>query len=122
MRQGRLATDREYAAKIQRNVYKLVRNKSNKILPISGTNDYFVFHIDGFDRYIVIDEIGTIIETANGWGYKSFTSAEKAALYVDMQAEMRAQRIMRKYRSASSYDIDMEIADCYYGYNHADFY
>lgn len=122
MRQGRLATDREYAAKIQRNVYKLVRNKSNKILPISGTNDYLVFHIDGFDRYIVIDEFGTIIETANGWGYKSFASAEKAALYVDMQAEMRAQRIMRKYRSASSYDIDMEMADCYYGYNHADFY
>ena len=51
-------------------------------------------------------------------GYKSLESAEKAALYADMRAERR----MRKHRNPSSYDIDMEMADCYYGYNQADFY
>lgn len=49
---------------------------------------------------------------------KTIESAEKAALYADMRAERR----MRKHRNPSSYDLDMEIADCYYGYNQADFY
>lgn len=58
------------------------------------------------------------METANGWGYKTIESAEKAALYTDMLAERR----MCKHQNPSSYDIDMEMTDCYYGYNQADFY
>lgn len=58
------------------------------------------------------------METANGWGYKSLKSAEKATFYADMRAERRWNR----NQSPSSYDIDMELLDCYYGYNEADFY
>jgi len=69
-------------------------------------------------RYIVTDDYGIIMETANGWGYKNIESAEKAALYANILAERRFKR----NQSHSSYDIDMEMANCYYGYNQADFY
>ena len=118
MKQGRLVTDIAYVNKIQKQIYEIVESDSKKIIPITNNKYIKAIFIDELNRYIVIDDYGNIMETANGWGYKSLESAEKAALYADM----RAERAMRRHRTANSYDIDMEMADCYFGYNQADFY
>lgn len=118
MKQGRLVTDIAYVNKIQKQIYEIVESDSKKIIPITNNKYIKAIFMDELNRYIVIDDYGNIMETANGWGYKSLESAEKAALYADM----RAERAMRRHRTANSYDIDMEMADCYFGYNQADFY
>ena len=103
MKQGRLETDSTYP---------------EKLLSITSVNYMRAIFLGELKRYIVTDDYGNIMETANGWGYRTLESAEKAAWYADMRAERR----MRKHRNPSSYDIDMEMADCYFGYNQADFY
>lgn len=118
MKQGRLVTDIAYANKIQKQIYEIVESDPKKIIPITNNKYIKAIFMDELNRYIVIDDYGNIMETANGWGYKSLESAEKAALYADMSAE----RSMRCHRTANSYDIDMEMVDCYLGYNQADFY
>lgn len=118
MKQGRLVTDIAYANRIQKQMYEIVESDPKKLIPITNNKYIKAIFIDELNRYIVIDDYGNIIETANGWGYKSLESAEKAALYADM----RAERAMRRYRTANSYDIDMEMVDCYFGCNQADFY
>lgn len=117
MRPGRLLTDTVYADKIQQIIYDIVKNEPEKLISITNNKYIKAISVDELKRYIVIDDYGNILETANGWGYKTLESAENAALYADM----RAERAMRKHQTASSYDIDMEMADCYYGYNPADF-
>lgn len=117
MKQGRLVTDIAYANKIQKQIYEIVESDPKKIIPITNNKYIKAIFMDELNRYIVIDDYGNIMETANGWGYKSLESAEKAALYADM----RAERALRRHRTANSYDIDMEMADCYFGYNQADF-
>lgn len=117
MKQGRLVTDIAYANKIQKQIYEIVESDPKKIIPITNNKYIKAIFMDELNRYIVIDDYGNIMETANGWGYKSLESAEKAALYADM----RAERAMRRHRTANSYDIDMEMVDCYFGYNQADF-
>lgn len=117
MRTGRLLTDAAYAADIQRIIHDIVKNEPEKLISITNNKYIKAIFIDKLKRYIAIDDCGNILETANGWGYKTIESAENAALYADM----RAERAMRKHQTASSYDIDMEMADCYYGYNPADF-
>ena len=118
MKQGRLVTDIAYANKIQKQIYEIVESDPKKIILITNNKYIKAIFMDELNRYIVIDDYGNIMETANGWGYKSLESAEKAALYADM----RAERSMRRHRTANSYDIDMEMVDCYFGYNPADFY
>lgn len=118
MKQGRLVTDIVYANKIQKQIYEIVESDPKKIIPITNNKYIKAIFMDELNRYIVIDDYGNIMETANGWGYKSLESAEKAALYADVSAE----RAMRCHRTANSYDIDMEMVDCYLGYNQADFY
>ena len=118
MKQGRLITDTQYTKNIQKQIYKIIETNPEKLLSITSVNYMKAIFLDELNRYIVTDDDGNIMETANGWGYKTQESAEKAALYADMRAERR----MRKHRNPSSYDIDMEMADCYYGYNQADFY
>ena len=118
MKQGRLETDNTYANKIQKQIYKIIETNPEKLLSITSKNYMKAIFLDELKRYIVTDDYGNIMETANGWGYKTIESAEKAASYADMRAERR----MRKHRNPSSYDLDMEMADCYYGYNQADFY
>lgn len=119
MKPGRLETDREYAAKIQKAVYELVKNEPEKMLPIFSDDDYRrVVYVNELKRYLVINEFGTIKETANGWGYKSFESARKALLYADIATE-RAWKQRRKY---GDYHTAMELAESYYGCNQADFY
>lgn len=118
MKPGRLITDAVYAKEIQQKIYDIVANEPEKLISITNRKYIKAIFIDELNRYIVIGDYGTILETANGWGYKTIESAANAASYMDM----RAERAMRKHQTASSYDIDMEIADCYYGYNPADFY
>ena len=118
MKQGRLETDDTYKNKIQKEIYKIIENNPEKLLSITSITYMKAIFLDELKRYIIVSDCGYIMETANGWGYKTQESAEKAALYADMRAERR----MRKHRNPSSYDIDMEMADCYYGYNQADFY
>ena len=118
MKQGRLETDDTYKNKIQKEIYEIIETNPEKLLSITNNKYIKAIYINELNRYIVTDDYGDIMETANGWGYKTIESAEKAALYADMRAERR----MRKHRNPSSYDLDMEIADCYYGYNQADFY
>lgn len=118
MEQGRLITDKKYVNEIQIKIYKIIENNPKKLIQITNNKYIKAIFIDELKRYIVIDDCGNILETANGWGYKSLKSAEKAASYADMRAERRYNR----NQSPSSYDIDMELLDCYYGYNEADFY
>lgn len=118
MKQGRLITDKKYINKIQNKIYKIIENNPKKLISITNINYMKAIFLYELKRYIIVSNYGNIMETANGWGYKSLESAEKAALYADMRAERR----MRKHRNLNSYDIDMEMADCYYGYNQADFY
>lgn len=118
MEPGKLMTDTTYLNKIQKQIYKIIETNPEKLLSITNNKYIKAIYINELNRYIVTDDYGDIMETANGWGYKTIESAEKAALYADMRAERR----MRRHQSPSSYDIDMEIADCYYGYNQADFY
>ena len=118
MKQGRLETDSTYVNKIQKQIYKIIETNPEKLLSITSVNYMRAIFLGELKRYIVTDDYGNIMETANGWGYKTLELAEKAAWYADMRAERR----MRKHRNPSSYDIDMEMADCYYGYNQADFY
>ena len=118
MKQGRLETDSTYKNKIQKEIYKIIENKPEKLLSIASITYMKAIFLDELKRYIIVSDYGYIMETANGWGYKTLESAEKAAWYIDM----RAERAMRRRRNGSSYDIDMEMADCYYGYNQADFY
>lgn len=117
MKQGRLITDTKYAKNIQRQIFNIVENEPHKLIQITNNDYYCAIHVDEINRYLVINKFGNIMETANGWGYKTIESAEKAALYTDMRAERR----MRKHKNPSSHDIDMEMADCYFGYNQADF-
>ena len=118
MENGKLITDKEYANKIQKQIYKIIENNPEKLISITNKKYIKAIYINSLKRYIVTDDDGRIMETANGWGYKTIESAEKAALYSDMLAERR----MKRHQSPSSYDIDMEMADCYYGCNQADFY
>ena len=118
MKQGRLITDKKYANEIQNKIYKIIKNNPKKLISITNNKYIKAIFINELKRYIVTDDYGIIMETANGWGYKTIESAEKAALYANILAERRFKR----NQSPSSYDIDMEMADCYYGYNQADFY
>lgn len=118
MEQGRLITDKKYIKEIQNKIYKIIENDPKKLISITNKEYIKAIFINELKRYIVTDDDGLIMETANGWGYKTIESAEKAALYADMLAERR----MCKHQNPSSYDIDMEMTDCYYGYNQADFY
>lgn len=118
MEQGKLKIDNNYANKIQKQIYKIIETNPEKLLSITSVNYMKAIFLDELKRYIIVSDYGNIMETANGWGYKTLESAENAAWYADMRAERR----MRKHRNPSSYDIDMEIADCCYGYNQADFY
>ena len=118
MKQGILETDSTYKNKIQKEIYEIIENNPEKLLSIASITYMKAIFLDELKRYIIVSDYGYIMETANGWGYKTLKSAEKAAWYIDMQAE----RAMRRHRNGISYDIDMEMADCYYGYNQADFY
>lgn len=119
MHPGRLETDRAYAAKIQKIIYELVKNEPEKMLQVFRNDEYRrVIYVDELNRYIVINEFGTIKDTANGWGYKSFESARKALLYSDMDVE----RAHQKRQTSGDYHTAMELADSYYGYSQADFY
>lgn len=118
MDQGRLITDTKYVNEIQKQIYKIIETNPEKLLSITSINYMKAIFLNKLKRYIIVNNYGNIIATANGWGYKSLESTEKAALYADMRAERR----MKRHQSPSSYDIDIEMADCYYGYNEADFY
>ena len=118
MQRGRLITDAAYAKEIQQKIYDIVETEPEKLISITNNKYIKAIFIDELNRYIVIDDYGNIIESANGWGYKTLESAENAALYADI----RAERLFQQTQTASSYDIDMEMADYYYGYNSADFY
>lgn len=118
MKQGRLITDKKYINKIQKEIYEIIETNPEKLLSITSINYMKAIFLDELKRYIIVSDYGNIMETANGWGYKTIESAEKAAFY----ANMRAERKWNRNQSPSSYDIDMEILDCYYGYNEADFY
>ena len=118
MQRGRLITDAAYAKEIQQKIYDIVETEPEKLISITNNKYIKAIFIDELNRYIVIDDYGNIIKSANGWGYKTLESAENAALYADI----RAERLFQRTQTASSYDIDMEMADCYYGYNSADFY
>ena len=118
MDQGRLITDKKYVNELQKEIYKTIENEPTKLISITNNEYTKAIFINELKRYIVTDDYGNIMETANGWGYKSLESAEKATIYADILAE----RHIKRHQSPSSYDIDMEMADCYYGYNQSDFY
>ena len=118
MEPGKLMTDTTYLNKIQKEIKEIIQSDPKKLIPITNNKYIKAIFINELKRYIVTDDLGNIMETATGWGYKTIESAEKAAFYADM----RAERKWNQNQSPSSYDIDMELLDCYYGYNEADFY
>ena len=95
MKQGRLETDSTYKNKIQKEIYKIIENKPEKLLSITSITYMKAIFLDELKRYIIVSDYGYIMETANGWGYKTLESAEKAAWYIDMRAERAMRRRMK---------------------------
>ena len=123
MKQGRLLTDERFRNEIQRQIQQIIDDQPGLLISIDENDEYKIIYLEGFNRYIIINEFGTIYETANGWGYKTLLSAQKAAQYMAMRSDLvKSRQTHRGYRGPDSYDIDMEMAECYYGYNEADFY
>lgn len=123
MKQGRLLTDERFRNEMRRQIQQIIDNQPGLLVSVDENDEYKIIYLEGFNRYIIINEFGTIYETANGWGYKTLLSAQKAAQYMAMRSErVKSRQTHKRHRGPDSYDIDMEMAECYYGYNEADFY
>ena len=88
------------------------------------TDQYRAYYVESMDRYVLVNEFGTICADGNGYGFRTIATARKAANYLEDHQKRCRQNWKRNRRQSSrpqSYDIDMEMADCYYGYNAADF-
>ena len=77
MKQGRLETDSTYANKIQKQIYKIIETNPEKLLSITNNKYIKAIYINELNRYIVTDDYGNIMETANGWGYKTINRQKK---------------------------------------------
>ena len=88
------------------------------------TDQYRAYYVESMDRYVLVNEFGTICADGNGYGFRTIATARKAANYLEDHQKRCRQNWKRNRRQSSrpqSYDIDMEMADCYYGYNASDF-
>lgn len=105
----------------------------NKITKLQGTEpegftnlttQYRAYYVKSMDRYVIIDESGTICANGNGYGFHTIATARKSAKYLENRQKPHRQNRKRTSKQSSrpqSYDIDMEMADCYFGYSAEDF-
>ena len=114
------------------NIKKSLQREIEKENPekfIKASPHYKAYYVESINRYVIIDDVRTISANGNGYGYRSIKTAKASANYLEEKQKRQSKhhkRSQSKHHKRSnrldSYDIDMELADCYYGYNEADFY
>ena len=114
---------RNTSSSLQKKIRQLNETKPEVFTKL--TKQYQAYYVKSMDRYVIIDEFGTICANGNGYGFRTIATARKSAKYLEDHQKRCRQNWKRNRRQSSrpqSYDIDMEMADCYYGYNAADFF
>lgn len=84
MKPGRLETDAHYRDVIQCRIREAKREKPEEFLPLRDITkkEQFAIYIGTMQRYIIVDNRATIIQTANGWGYKNLETLSKSIEYL----------------------------------------
>ena len=84
MKPGRLVTDTHYRDVIQSRIREAKREKPEEFLPLRDIikKEQFAIYIGTLRRYVIVDNSATIIQTANGWGYKNLETLSKSIEYL----------------------------------------
>ena len=80
----------------------------------------YIFYSKIINRWLILDGVGEIKQSANGYGYKTQESAWSAALYYDRENEQALKALEREARRCKT--TDAELVQSYYGYDHCDFF
>lgn len=91
MKPGRLETDAHYRDVIQCRIHEAKREKPEEFLPLRDITkkEQFAIYIGTMQRYVIVDNRATIIQTANGWGYKNLETLSKSIEYLASHPERR---------------------------------
>lgn len=113
MKQGRLVTDMVFRDEIQLRIRETKRKHPENLLPLRDVVklEYYAIYVTQLQRYLIVDNRATIVECANGWGFKSLESLSKTAEYL---ARKRTRRRTRpKFDDDEFFDFSYDPSDYY---------
>ena len=113
MKPGRLITDITFRKEVQSQLEENKRQQPENFLPLRDVVklEYYAIYVTQLQRYLIVDSRATIVECANGWGFKSLESLSKTAEYI---ARKRTKRRTRpKFEDDEFFDFSYDPCDYY---------
>ena len=113
MKPGRLITDIAFRKEVQFQLEETKKQHPENLLPLRDVVklEYYAIYVTQLQRYLIVDNRATIVECANGWGFKSLESLSKTAEYI---ARKRTKRHTRpKFEDDEFFDFSYDPSDYY---------